>query len=94
MESNTRKTTDDLKQNLSDTLATLKTMRDEIRLDLHLAGADLRARFEKEMEPKLKDAERLAREATDKSRQALGEIVAGFKEFRQTLASIGKNKKA
>ena len=65
------------KQNMNDGLQRLKTLRDEIRLEIHLAGMEAKERW-KELEPKVHDAERLAGEAID-------ELVVRVRALRDTL---------
>jgi rubrerythrin len=65
-------------------LGKLKTLRDEIRVDLHLAGMEAKDKW-KEMEPKFREAERLVEDVSDVSRRALEEMVEHFKQFRESL---------
>ncbi len=65
-------------------LGKLETLRDEIRVDLHLAGMDAKDKW-KEMEPKLRDAEKLLDNVSDASRKAMEEMVEGFRKFRESL---------
>ncbi len=65
-------------------LGKLATLRDEIRVDLHLAGMDAKDKW-KEMEPKLRDAEKLVEEVTEVSRKAMEEMVERFRTFRESL---------
>jgi hypothetical protein len=62
----------------------LRTLRDEIRVDVHLAGMELKQRWQ-ELEPKMRDAERLAEDVSDVARSALDDIVERFRSFRDTL---------
>lgn len=65
-------------------LGKLKTLRDEIRVDLHLAGMDAKDKW-KEMEPKFRDAEKLAEEVSEASRKAMDDMVEHFRNFRESL---------
>jgi hypothetical protein len=65
-------------------LGKLTTLRDEIRVDLHLAGMDAKDKW-KELEPKFRDAERIAEEVSDASRKAMEEMVERFRSFRESL---------
>lgn len=67
-----------------ESLAALKALRDEIRLDLHLAGMDAKDEW-KRLEPKLHEAERLAEDIGSVSRKAVEEIVDRVREFRRSL---------
>lgn len=48
-------------QGLSEQLEKMKTLRDEIRVDLHLAGMEVKDRWQ-QLEPKVLEAERRAKE--------------------------------
>ena len=77
-------TTHDLKAELHKSLALLKTLRDEVRVNLHLAGMDAKATWSK-LEPKLADVEHAAREATEASRTAVTEALTAVKTFKDSL---------
>ena len=76
--------TEQIRQQLHDSLQSLRTLRDEIRVDLHLAGMDAKDKW-RELEPRIEDAERFAREVSETSRTALDEIVTKFRAFRESL---------
>jgi hypothetical protein len=76
--------TEELKTDLQKSLEALQTLRDEIRVRIHLAGMDAKDAWNK-LEPTLLEAERLAEEVTDASRAAMAEIVKKVREFRATL---------
>jgi hypothetical protein len=69
---------------MHENLSKLKTLRDEIRVDLHLAGMDAKDKW-KELEPKFRDAEKLVEEVSDVSRKAMEEMVEHFRNFRESL---------
>jgi MoxR-like ATPase len=77
---NERQMRDWMKENLG----RLKTLRDEIRVDLHLAGMDAREKW-KELEPVVRDAEKLAEDVSDVSRRAMEEMVEKFRRFRESV---------
>jgi hypothetical protein len=77
---NERQMRDWMKENLD----RLKTLRDEIRVDIHLASMDAKDRW-KELEPVMRDAEKLADEVTDVSRRAMEEMVEKFRHFRESV---------
>ena len=72
------------RRHTSERLEHLRTLRDEIRVDVHLAGMELKQRWQ-ELEPKMRDAERLAEDVSDVARSALDDIVERFRSFRDTL---------
>ena len=77
---NERQMRDWMKENLG----RLKTLRDEIRVDIHLAGMDAKDKW-KELEPVVRDAEKLADEVSDVSRRAMEEMVEKFRRFRESV---------
>lgn len=79
-----KRTAEQLKENLQQMLKLLKTLRDEIRVDVHLAGMDAQDRF-RSLDKQLEELERDADRATDATRDALGELLRGFKRFAETL---------
>jgi hypothetical protein len=78
-------TTDDLKAEFKKSVALLQTLRDEVRLKIHLAGLDAKDRWNK-LEPKLETAvEKATGEVTEASRAVVDEAVTALKEFRASL---------
>jgi len=71
----------------------LRTLRDEVRLKLHLAGRDVKDQWESTFEPKLEKLEQQARSATDNTvdaiRDALDQARDAFRGFRDRL--VGNN---
>ena len=76
--------TTELKNDLQQSLATLQTLRDEIRVRLHLAGMDAKDAWDK-LEPKIVEAERLAEDVSEASRHAMSDIVKKVQAFRASL---------
>ena len=77
-------TTDEMKADLQKNLESLQTLRDEIRVRIHLAGMEVKDLWNK-LEPRLLEAERLAEEATETSRTALHDLLEKAKELRSSL---------
>lgn len=76
-------TNDAVKDGLYEAVAELKTLRDEIRLNLHLAGMDLRDEW-KELERRLPDGE-TAERMKDATRSAVQALTQEVRSFRQRL---------
>jgi hypothetical protein len=80
--------TNDIKANLKDELKKgldhLQTLRDEVRVRLHLASLDAKQEWDK-LEPHLLDVERAAHEASEASRHAVTDAVERLKKFRASL---------
>ncbi len=63
----------------------LQSVRDEIRVRLHLGRLDATDRW-RTLEPRLEQtAERLAREGSEAARRALHDVVEEIKAFRSSL---------
>ena len=77
-------TTRELKKELEKSLGLLRTLRDEVRVKLHLASMDIKDQWKK-IEPHLQDAEKAAEQASDASRAALTEAVKKLEKFRASL---------
>lgn len=67
----------------------LRTLRDEIRLQLHLAGQEARERWERHLEPYVVHLEAQLRHITEATAESLREAIdraaAAFREFRGQL---------
>lgn len=71
---------------MKENLGKLQTMRDELRVEMHLAGMEAKEKF-KEIEPLVKKAEQLAGDVSEVSRKAMTEIVQKFEEFAKAVKS-------
>ena len=80
----TQTTAADLKDEVKKGLEQLTTLRDEVRVRLHLAGMEVKDEWNK-LEPHLFDVEQSAKEATEASRRAIGEAVDRLKKLRASL---------
>jgi hypothetical protein len=87
----TQPTTDELKKHLHESMLLLKTLRDEIRVELHLAGMEARERWKK-LEHRFANAERVARECTHDSKQVVDETVDAFKSFKASFPKDAASK--
>jgi hypothetical protein len=75
--------TDDKKW-MNERLNLLRQLRDEIRVDVHLAGMELKDRWQ-ELQPQFGEAEMLARNATDSAKQRVTEIIDKFRQLRDRV---------
>lgn len=76
----------DLVQN---SLAALRTLRDEIRVDLNLAGKEVRDRWRR-LEVRLQAAETRARETRREGARSLAALIENAKDFRTRLVEKAK----
>jgi hypothetical protein len=79
-----KETSSELKKHIENTVMLVKTLRDEIRLDVHLAGMETRDEW-KWLESRYAEVEVLAHRITDASKERLEELVAAFRRFQASL---------
>lgn len=66
-------------------LEKLETLRDEVRVRLHLATLDAKQEWDEKLAPRVVDIQRSAKEFTESSRSALSEIVSRLEDFLARL---------
>jgi hypothetical protein len=71
-----------LKQQIKSSLQDLTTLRDEVRLQIHLAGMEAKQNWEQILEPQIKDTGRLAQEASAITQKAIEDLVKRVRGFR------------
>jgi hypothetical protein len=77
-------TTAELRAEVKKGLERLQALRDELRVQSHLAGMDAKKRWD-ELEPKLADVERAAEEATEASRTLVADTVKALQSLRDSI---------
>lgn len=77
--------TDQLKRDIQGGLDDLTTLRDEVRLKVHLAGMEIKDEWRK-LEPQIVEVEQAAAKVTEATREALHEAVAKLKKLRDKLS--------
>jgi CBS domain-containing protein len=75
----------ELKKELKKSLALLQTLRDEVRIRLHLGSLDLKDQW-KRLEPHLGEVEKRAEELTEASFAAVADAVKRVEHIRSTLS--------
>jgi hypothetical protein len=78
-----------LKQHLRAVLADLEALRDEIRLDLHLASMDARDRW-RELEPHLDQARVRAREVSKAAGEELADLARRARAVRDAIKASAR----
>ena len=73
-----------LKQEFARTVQSAKTLRDQIRVEVHLAGLDAQDRWRK-LEPQLEDLENFGSDVSEAARAAAAKVAKSFEEFRSNL---------
>jgi hypothetical protein len=77
--------TKELKGDLQKGLAELATLRDEVRVRLHLAGMDLKDQWNK-LEPRVAEVEKkAAAEVSEVSRAALTDVIKKLIKLRASI---------
>lgn len=78
-------TTTELRNEIQKSLGLMRTLRDEVRVKLHLAGMDAKDEWLK-LEPKLQEAEHAAAEATEATRTAIADVVHRLSKLTSSLS--------
>ncbi|HEY8086737.1 MAG TPA: hypothetical protein VIF09_02810 [Polyangiaceae bacterium] len=78
------RTTTDLKTEMKKSVELLRTLRDEVLVQIHLGGMDAKKRWN-ELEPQLHAVERAAQEATEASRKVVTDTVKALEDLRASL---------
>jgi hypothetical protein len=75
---------EDAKKAFEERLEELKTLRDQIRVNLHLAGMDMRDEW-REIERKLPDPDTAAQQLKEATGDALDKIAGELRRFSERL---------
>jgi hypothetical protein len=76
--------TEDWKTDMKKSLELLRTLRDEVRVQIHLGGMEAKRHWD-QLEPRLERVEQAAGEATEAAREAVSEAVKSLKALRDSL---------
>jgi len=82
-------TAEEIRQHLQQSWKLLETLRDEVRVDLHLAGMETREAWKK-LEHRFFDAEKRLTEVTQTSRQMLEDTLQAVRDFKQGMKHNGR----
>jgi predicted nucleic acid-binding Zn-ribbon protein len=74
----------ELKSELKKSLSQLQTLRDQVRVRLHLANMDLKDQWNK-LEPHLADVEKKAASASEASRTLISDALKKLEKFSASL---------
>jgi hypothetical protein len=75
----------DIKHEVEKGLSRMTTLRDEIRVQLHLASMDAKQEWDEKLEPKVLEAEGAAKQASEATKIALEEVVGQLEKFAKRL---------
>jgi phage-related minor tail protein len=86
---------DEVRQQLQKGLQDLQTLRDEIRVRLHLASMEAKTRWNEDLEPRLNDLEHQIKDAGERAseaaRKAIAEVGEALNHFRASLQDKDKD---
>lgn len=80
---------DELKAELKKGLGRLQTLRDEVKVKIHLASMNVKDQWKK-LEPGIEEVEKAAHDISEKSRGALSDALKRLEKLRDSLHSEGK----
>ena len=80
----THETATELKTELTRTMNLLRTLRDEIRVEVHLATMDTKRAWEA-LEPRFGEAERHMQRANEASKNVIEQVAEAFDAFMRSL---------
>jgi hypothetical protein len=81
-----------MKREMQDWRRELETLRDEIRLQIHLGGAELKERWTT-LEPRMEEAEQYVKQISQEGSDALRDLVRHFRDLRKNLAEISEQRR-
>jgi hypothetical protein len=73
-----------LKKQIDETVQAARTLRDQIRVDLHLASLDAKQEW-KRLEVQFADAERFGQDVSEAAKTAANSVLASLREFQGAL---------
>jgi hypothetical protein len=74
-----------IKDEVDKNIERLQTLRDEVKLKLHLASLEAKTEWDEKLSPKLFEVEEAAKQATDSTRLTTKELVAKVEQFLARL---------
>lgn len=76
---------EDVKTEVNKGMERLGTLRDEVKLHLHLASLDAKQEWDEKLEPRINEIQTSAQHVSDASREAVGELVKRVEGFYAKL---------
>jgi alcohol dehydrogenase class IV len=73
--------THQIKEEVDKTIAKLITLRDEVKVQLHLASLDAQKEWDEKLAPKVLDAEMAAKNITEGTRSTAKELIGRLEQF-------------
>ncbi|MBX3219245.1 MAG: hypothetical protein KF795_01925 [Labilithrix sp.] len=85
--------TEQIKEEVDKNIERLATLRDEVKLQLHLASLDARTEWDEKLAPKVLEAEQTAKELTEATRVSARELVTRVEEFLARVRESARHSK-
>ncbi len=82
--------TQHIKEEVDKNIEKLATLRDEVKLQLHLASLDAKKEWDEKLAPRVLEAEQSAKEITDSTRSSARELVGRLEEFLVRLRDAAR----
>jgi alcohol dehydrogenase class IV len=70
-----------IKEEVDKSIAKLMTLRDEVKVQLHLASLDAKKEWDEKLAPKVFEVETSAKNITESTRSTAKELIARLEEF-------------
>lgn len=80
-----------LKEEIEKKLSHLATLRDEVKVKLHLATLDAKKEWDERLEPRLFEMEQAAKHITEATHGKLSELIGKVEEFLVPLRAKGEH---
>ncbi|MDF2692150.1 MAG: hypothetical protein K0S65_533 [Labilithrix sp.] len=77
--------TQNIKEEVDKNLEKLATLRDEVKLQLHLATLDAKQEWDEKLAPKVLEVEQAAKTMTESTRSAAKELISRLEDFLARL---------
>ena len=78
-----------IKEEVEKNIEKLATLRDEVKLRLHLASLDAKTEWDEKLSPKVFEVEQAAKNITESTRSTAMELVAKMEDFLARLRDSG-----
>lgn len=75
----------EIKEEVEKNVEKLETLRDEVKVRLHLASLDAKKEWDETLSPKVLELEQAAKHITESTRSAAKELVAKLEDFLARL---------
>ncbi len=78
-----------IKEEVDKSIEKLAVLRDEVKLQLHLASLDAKQEWDETLEPKIFEVEEAAKHVTESTRSTAKELIARLEDFLVRMRESG-----